>query len=225
MTANPLMMTIRTKKLGVLIRDARQVTGKSLEECAHAVGVSPARFESYELGLESPSLPEIELLAYSLQIPLEHFWGNERLKKNGKVTVLDAAQVKSLRQRKIGAMIRKARIESGFTIEALAAETALKDERLQAYELGEIAIPIPELEAISRAMKTSIFEFQDRHSPVGSWFTEQKATEAFKELPAELQGFVCKPLNRPYLELAARLSEMSVDKLRAVAEGLLEITL
>ena len=41
----------------------------------------------------------------------------------------------------------------------------------------------------------------------------------------ELQGFVCKPINRPYLELAVRLSEMSVEKLRGVAEGLLEITL
>ena len=47
----------------------------------------------------------------------------------------------------------------------------------------------------------------------------------FKEMPPELQAFVAKPINLPYLELAQRLSEMSVDKLRAVAEGLLEITL
>ena len=46
MTANPILITIRTKKLGVLIRDARLATGKSLEECAQAVGVTPDRFES-----------------------------------------------------------------------------------------------------------------------------------------------------------------------------------
>jgi len=40
-----------------------------------------------------------------------------------------------------------------------------------------------------------------------------------------LLAFVLKPINLPYLELAKRLSEMSVDKLRDVAEGLLEITL
>ena len=44
------------------------------------------------------------------------------------------------------------------------------------------------------------------------------------EMPLDLQVFVSKPINRPYLELAIRLSEMSVDRLRAVAEGLLEIT-
>ena len=71
----------------------------------------------------------------------------------------------------------------------------------------------------------TIYEFQDRHSPAGHWFFEQQATQEFSKLPIELQGFVCKPINRPYLELAVRLSEMSVEKLRGLAEGLLEITL
>jgi hypothetical protein len=44
-------------------------------------------------------------------------------------------------------------------------------------------------------------------------------------LPVELQDFVSKPINRPYLEIAHRLSEMPADQLRAVAEGLLAITL
>jgi hypothetical protein len=47
----------------------------------------------------------------------------------------------------------------------------------------------------------------------------------FAELSPELQDFISKPINRPYLEIAQRLGEMSVEKLRAVAEGLLEITL
>jgi hypothetical protein len=48
--------------------------------------------------------------------------------------------------------------------------------------------------------------------------------QEFSELPSELQQFVCKPINRPYLELAMRLSDLPVDRLRTVAEGLLEIT-
>ena len=31
MTINPVLMTIRTKKLGLLMRDARQVLNKSVE--------------------------------------------------------------------------------------------------------------------------------------------------------------------------------------------------
>jgi transcriptional regulator with XRE-family HTH domain len=225
MTPNPILKTIRTKKLGVLIRDARLACGKSLEECAQAMGVPPDRFERFEFGIEPPSLPELELLAYTLRVPLEHFWGNERLKKNGKAATLDAAQVKLLRQKMIGALVRKARVACGLTFEAAASESNLTIEKLQAYELGEQAIPIPDLETLSQVYNTSVFEFQDRHSPVGNWFAEQKAAKEFQELPPALQGFVCKPINRPYLELAIRLSEMSVEKLRWVAEGLLEITL
>jgi transcriptional regulator with XRE-family HTH domain len=225
MTPNPILKTIRTKKLGVLIRDARLANGKSLEECALTIGVTPDRFEMFEYGMEPPSLPELELLAYTLKVPLEHFWGNELLKKNGKTAPLDAAQVKVLRQKMIGALVRKARIEAGLSVIEAAAEANLSEAQLQAYELGEQAIPIPDLEILSQVLNKTVFEFQDRHSPVGHWFAEQKTAQEFNDLPVELQGFVCKPINRPYLELAVRLSEMSVEKLRGVAEGLLEITL
>ena len=47
----------------------------------------------------------------------------------------------------------------------------------------------------------------------------------FIELPIELQEFILKPVNQPYLEIAQKLSRMSVDKMRDVAEGLLDITL
>ena len=59
---------------------------------------------------------------------------------------------------------------------------------------------------------------------VGVWANEQRNIQSYLALSPELQAFISKPVNRPYLELAQRLSEMSVEKLRAVAEGLLEIT-
>ena len=225
MTVNPRLLTIRAKKLGVLIRDARLTTGKSLEECAQAIGVSPDRFEAYEFGAEPVSLPELEILALTFHVPLEHFWGNQPLKKNGNTPSLDANQVKVLRQKMIGALVRKERSEAGMSLEALAEQANLDAQTLEAYEMGEAAIPIPVLEVLSVALNTTIFEFQDAHGPAGNWFTEQRTAKEFKELPPEVQAFVCKPINRPYLELAIRLSEMSVEKLRAVAEGLLEITL
>jgi hypothetical protein len=64
----------------------------------------------------------------------------------------------------------------------------------------------------------------DQTGTIGTWKAQQQAFSKFKELPNELQDFVCKPVNRPYLELAMRLSDLSVEKLRSVAEGLLEIT-
>ena len=48
--------TIRTKKLGVLIRDARLAARKSIRECAEAIGVSPGTFSSYERGRKATCL-------------------------------------------------------------------------------------------------------------------------------------------------------------------------
>ena len=226
MTSNPALMTIRTKKLGVLIRDARQVMGKSPEDCARAMGVTTDTLQSYEYGDQSPSLPELELLAYYLEIPLDHFWGNEMLKKDRQQQQpVDPEKIIGLRQRYIGALVRKVRTEAGLALEDVAKKSGLSAEQLEAYELGDQPLPFPVLEVLVGVLNTSVREFQDRHGLVGTWFQVQRAQHEFANLPPEMQAFVCKPVNRPYLELAQRLSEMSVDKLRGVAEGLLEITL
>jgi aminopeptidase-like protein len=54
--------------------------------------------------------------------------------------------------------------------------------------------------------------------------SDQKAIHDFLKLPADLRQFVSQPVNIPYLELARKLSTMSKDRLRSVAEGLLDIT-
>jgi hypothetical protein len=64
----------------------------------------------------------------------------------------------------------------------------------------------------------------DKTGHIGIWMVQQKAIQDFLHLPPELQNFVCKPVNLPYLELAKKLSGMSTDKLRSLAEDILEIT-
>jgi transcriptional regulator with XRE-family HTH domain len=222
---NPTLMTIRTKKLGVLMRSARLTCGKNLEECASAIGVSAGELNAYELGEQSPSLPEIEMLAFYLQVPLEHFWGNELLNGNGHQPQLDPQQLVALRQRMIGVLVRQARSEAGLALEEVAGQVGITPERLNAYELGEEPVPLAELEVLAKLFNTSIREFQDKNGPVGDWFVKQRIMKDFQELPAELQSFASKPVNQPYIELARRMSEMQVEKLRSVAEVLLEITL
>ena len=96
---------------------------------------------------------------------------------------------------------------------------------MKSYELGERPISVPELESILLVMGSRIENFFDQSGPVGEWMNSQQAAQKFKDLPLEVQDFVCQPVNRPYLELAMKLSSMSRDKLRSVAEGLLDITL
>lgn len=226
MSIQPLTRSIRAKKLGALIRDARMASGESMAACAEWIGVSQADYEAYENGELSPSLPELELFAYVLEVPLDHFWGDVTLSRgDGDKKAFDTQQFTQLRRRIIGAKLRKARQERGMSLEELSAQLSIDEATLSAYELGERAASIPELENMVGELGLSIHELQDQHGPVGTWINQRRAVQGFLSLPPDLQAFVGKPVNLPYLELAQRLSEMSVEKLRAVAEGLLEITL
>jgi transcriptional regulator with XRE-family HTH domain len=218
-------ITLRTKKLGVLIRDARLAARRSPEECAKAMGVTKGILRAYEEGRRAPSLPELEILAYYLKLPMDHFWARTSASDEAPSEPLDLPQLVQLRQRMIGALLRQERNNASLPIKTLTQETGIPGARIKAYELGERAIPMPELEALLAALASRIETFFDQSGPIGQWMFDQKSTKQFLELPKELQAFVCQPVNRPYLELAVKLSSMSSEKLRSVAEGLLDITL
>ena len=51
-------VNLRSRKLGVLIRDARLARRKTILECARISGVTAGIFRAWEEGRRSPSLPE-----------------------------------------------------------------------------------------------------------------------------------------------------------------------
>lgn len=218
-------ITIRTKKLGVLIRDARLTARRSVQDCAEAMQIRKSIFRDYEEGLKAPSLPEIETLVYYLDLPIEHFWGKVTKSEGApRHTKIDLLKLLAVRQRKIGALLRQERMKASVSIRNLAHDTGIASSRIKAYELGERPIPLPELEVLVRTLGGRIESFFDRHGPVGQWMISEETVKQFLEMPMELREFVALPVNRPYLELAMKLSNMSRDKLRSVAEDLLDIT-
>jgi len=218
-------ITLRSKTLGVLIHDARTASRMSINECAEVIGVTSGLFRSYEKGAKAPSLPELEVLAYFLNLPISHFWGKEAISDDAPPTAqLDLPRLVGLRQRMIGALLRQERINASISMKALAAEGGIPISRLKAYELGERSIPLPELEILISVIGCQTNSFFDKNGPIGQWLIRQKAIEDFLNLPPELQDFVSQPVNRPYLELAQNLSDLSANKLRSVAEGILDIT-
>lgn len=219
-------ITIRTKKLGVLIRDARLAARRSIQDCAEALGVRKSMFRDYEEGIRAPSLPELETLVYYLDLPMEHFWSRQT--KSGSTprhAQLDLEKLVAVRQRKIGALLRQERMKASISIRNLANTTGITPSRIKAFELGERPIPVPELEVLVRTLGGRIESFFDRHGPIGQWMISEESIQRFLEMPMDLREFVALPVNRPYLELAMKLSNMSRDKLRSVAEDLLDITL
>lgn len=219
-------INIRSRKLGLLIRDARLASRKKVQECASAINVTPGIFRAYEAGRRSPSLPEVEALAFYFKMPIDRFWSREVISDDEPATKpLNLNVLLPLRHRVVGALLRQKRMDASRSIKSLSEATGIPTRKLKAFEMGQKPISLPELEACITALDTRIETFFDQSSPIGQWLTQQQAIQEFLNLPPELQAFVCLPVNRPYLDLARKMSLISTEKMREIAEGLLDITL
>lgn len=226
MTVNPLQLRLRAKKLGVLIADARIAAGKQIAECARAIGVQPSEFENYELGQEAPSLPELELLANYLLVPLDHFWEDSSLLSIDRSSHgIEIDNQIATRNVVIAGSLHRIRIEAEISLEDAAGQLGLDPDQLEAFESGEAPVPLPILEALANNYGASLVDYYDESGPPGNLDDQDRLVQEYRQLPPDLRTFVATPVNRPYLEMAQKLSNMSVEKLRAVAEVLLEITL
>lgn len=183
------LVQIRTKKLGLLILDARSAQRKSIEECAEAVGVTPAQFQEFERGNIAPSLPQLELLALYFDVPIAHFWGKKSLSENPAASTLqEKVRLMALRNRMIGTQIRMLRNAVNFSYAEMLERTGIAEEALRQYEFGELPIPVPELEVLSTALDVPIERFYDQHGPVGKWRSQQDAMLKFLDLPPKCKN-------------------------------------
>jgi len=219
-------ITLRAKKLGILLKDARLTAGKTMKECGESLGISGSTVGSYEKGDSSPSLPELEILSYLFKVPMDRFWKDKLLSlEEDLADKFDLEAFIESRHVQIGERLRIAREEQGKTYEHITEETGVTYGRMKRFEAGETPIPLPELELLSNALGISFPEFHEQDSHVGRWISAQSSMIEFLSMPAEMQQFITKPVNQPYLEIALNLSKLSADQLRAIAESLLEITI
>lgn len=226
METNTLLETVRARKLAVLIVDARTAAGKSLEEVSALSGIPANDLSAFEKGEKIPSLPEIEALAYVLDAPIEHFWGSQSLseEKADSTRTLNP-KIIMVRQKMISSFLALKRDEKGISLPALSHLSGVPEERLKAYENADQPVAIFDLVALAKALDLTLEDFYDQRGAVAEWRKSRGGNQPRFNLPPEMQAFIDKPINRPYLELAMKFSEMPAEKLRTVAESILEITL
>jgi transcriptional regulator with XRE-family HTH domain len=226
MKNNKLYVQIRSKKLGILLMDARLSKKISVEDISKQTGIAEDRLIQFENGCISPSLPELEILAYTYNLPMNHFWGRKILQSDANNEFNEKFQtLLKIRNKIIGTNIKSKRQESEISSEKLAEKCEIDKDQLSKFESGEEEIPVPILEIIAKCLNCQIEDFFDNQGIIGAWRKENAEISSLKELPQEFREFITKPINAPYLDLAMKLSELDVQKLRMVAEGLLEITL
>jgi transcriptional regulator with XRE-family HTH domain len=215
---------LRSKLLGAMLRKARKEKGKSIKETAVLIGTTAGKLSAYEMGEKTISLPELEMFAYQFEIPLKSFLSPET-QVTPRRSIPNPELLLSLRQKMIGAQLRAHRMQADLSLRKLAKAVNIPPSRVSAYERGSRPIPMNELEMLAAHLGHHIEEYIDQDGPVGEWQQQLQTIELLSKLSPELRDFLSKSVNEPYLRLAKQLSELQVEKLRTVAEGLLEITL
>ncbi len=217
-------LLLRNKIVGALVRDARVGAGLTQKECGAVLGVSAGVFSDLESGDRPLSLPELEAFARLVRLPVEHFFGEELLER-AESDIAPAGEVLALRDRVIGVLLRQARLARGMSQADCGRLVSATEDRITAYELGQSAIPLAELEILSGALGVRLEDFVDsEHNPLVASRGEAQASEELSHLPGELRAFVADPLNSDYIRTALRLSGMPAEQLRTIAEALLELT-
>lgn len=215
---------IRARMIGVLIHDARLNAERSIDECADLLRVTPEEMQAWEYGDSTPSLPQIELLAFYLGVPVSHFWGTDTLEaKYGRHTDIQSEYV-ALRTRMIGALMRQAREELGLDLNAVSTDSAIPSDVLAQYEMGELPVPMHELNVLSSILKKNTSYFLESSGYVGEWLRMREEWKHFLELPDEMRRFAANPRNIGFIEIAIMFSKMPVEDLRQVGASILDIT-
>ncbi|MCA9924131.1 MAG: helix-turn-helix transcriptional regulator [Anaerolineales bacterium] len=212
----------RAKLLGELIQKARTHARQTTASCAEVLGISQEAYESAEAGVYDLSLPDLETLGIFLDVPMGYFWGTDTLDDEPDV---DYDEWMTLRHRVIGVLMSQLRIQSRKSHEELAEHLGVDEDRIKAYETGEVPIPYLHLESLCRFMGGSPSDFMDEErGPLGRHQAKHKLKKQFDRMTPEMQQFLVNPVTMSYLDTAKRISDMDVDKLRQVAESLLDIT-
>lgn len=216
---------LRRKILGVKIRHARLKSGLNLKEVGEAIGMSAGLVSDVEFGRRDVSLPHLEVMALLFNVPVVYFLSDIPLEEVQRD--FPTLQALALRQRVIGILLRQARTEAGRSKEDLARVLDVPASRISSYELGKAEIPLQELETLADYLKVSISYFLDQGiaaDKIGGQVVTLDEITQFTQLPKEIREFLTNPANLLYLNIAMSLSELSADTLRALAEGLLEVT-
>jgi len=216
-------LALRRKILGLLLRKARLKAGRSAKECARVLGCSSRALYQIERGRKDISLPQLETLARFLEVPLDYFWQEEPVPEE-RPQQPDPGLL-ALRRKALGVLLREARLAARMTQEECAQILGCNVRRISEYERGERDIPVPELEMLAQAFHVPMSYFLDESIfPPSEKDIERRELEQLRQLPADVKQFVLKPSNVLYLRAAMRISELSADALRQLAESLLEIT-
>lgn len=216
----------RRRAIGLLIRRAREVAGKTRKDVAAWLGLSQAAFTAIEEGRRDPSLPQIEAIAYYLRMPVQALL--EESASAAQTTWragIDVGEIQSLRDHIIGVRLKQARQQKGETVKQAAQAAGVSPSRLSSYELGERPVPITELESLMAHYGLTWADLLDVGiGPLGEAQLYHQQHAQFDALPSDVREFVADPRSLPYLRAAMRLRDFPPEQARAAGQALIDLS-
>jgi transcriptional regulator with XRE-family HTH domain len=153
-------MALRSKIIGVLLKNARTRAGRRQKDCARVLGCSPRTISDYEYGRRAISLPGLEVLARFLEVPISRFWQEGPIAEEEEEE-LDSEQVIAIRRKIIGVLLRQARLTVKKTQKDCAEFLGCSVGRISQYEHGQRDVPFPALEVLADFLGVPITHFMD----------------------------------------------------------------
>ncbi|MCJ7695550.1 MAG: hypothetical protein MUO40_09000 [Anaerolineaceae bacterium] len=157
------------------IKSARVNANRSMKACADFLRINLDRYAAFETGTLIPSLPEIELLAFFLNVPISIIFQSETepgLTNLQSLNQKDFEELLKLRNKIIGAKIRILREEKNLSASELASQAGFCEGDLEAYELGITPIRLSILQRILDVLECSFLELTDRDTISSRWNKE-----------------------------------------------------
>jgi transcriptional regulator with XRE-family HTH domain len=165
LAARSQIKTLRAHKVAALMVDARLYARRTPEEACALLGWETQHLSDLEAAVLPPTLPELEALAAIYAVPVDHFFGNKSLSDEmPRLRVETMRQRLELRNRILGAMIMQARTRRNFSRDDLSMATGLTIEQITDYELGQAAIPVTDLEDITKMLQIDINDWIDSYA-------------------------------------------------------------
>ena len=217
-------IAIRNKILGTLLRHARLRAGKRPEDFAKALSRPVDEVLAWESGQEGVTLPQLEVWAYVCGVPLHHFWDEKALPPE-RAMDQPVEQIVDIRRRMVGVLLHQSRLIAARSLEDVAEAVGVTPELLGACEQGSEELSVAQLEMAAEACGVPIETFfAEQIFPMSEEEKRLLALQRLEALPEDVREFALKPSNVLYLQIAMKLSALSADSLREIAETILDIT-
>jgi len=218
--------TIRNRIVGILVKRARLGAGKSQRDCAEFLDCSPFTFSQFEQGRRGLSMPQLEALAFFLDVPAASLWDDGYTHPEAATPeTLPLNQMMLLRRKMLAVQFRQCRQAADLTQRELGQVLGCSAHIISQYERGRRDIPLAELELAAEQCTKRIADFVDEETiPLSPAERDRQTLARLNELDPDVRDFVLNPTNALYLRIALLLSAMKADSLRQIAETILDIT-